>query len=269
MRQFPNFPRQLKSFRRRTSVSVTSLNMNPRSTTVSRVLPKIEEFNATSVWHLVSFVWGFVRACGACIIGGSRRGLQDRDSQHGGSLTDTRTEIASAIELSALKPGFPCYIVLTAGRDVYEERLCVWPISGDRWIMVSPDGTLIDAHINHLLALRDVTGKQTYPREAEQIDQFELPVSDEDFRNWVRRRSSSCRGEIFPNKLGSGFDWEGQTLSLQDGFMRSAFRRIVGKPLLLFRSLPQIRCQSQGLWMRPRSLCMRCLLKGTMAPFPG
>ena len=48
---------------------------------------------------------------------GSLRGLQDRDSQHGGSLTDARTETASAIELFALKHGSR---VLTAGRDVYE-----------------------------------------------------------------------------------------------------------------------------------------------------
>ena len=55
----------------------------------------------------------------------------------------------------------------------------MWPISGDQRIMVSPDGTLFDVHIHLLVALRDVTGKQTYPREAGQIDQFELPVSDE------------------------------------------------------------------------------------------
>ena len=58
---------------------------------------------------------------------GSRRGLQDRDSHHGDSLADTRTEIASTIELSALKPGSRV-AVLTAGRDMYEELLCVWPI---------------------------------------------------------------------------------------------------------------------------------------------
>ena len=38
LRQSSNFPRQLKSLRRRTSVSVKSLNMDPRSTAVSRVL---------------------------------------------------------------------------------------------------------------------------------------------------------------------------------------------------------------------------------------
>ena len=72
--------------------------------------------------------------------------------------------------------------MLRAGRDVFEERLCVWPASGDRWIKV-----LTDVPVNHLVALRDVTGKQTYPREAEQIDQFELPVCDEDFCNWLRQ----------------------------------------------------------------------------------
>ena len=48
--------------------------------------------------------------------------------------------------------------------------------------MASPDGTLVDV----LLALRDVIGTQTYPREVEQNDQFELPVSDDDLRNLVR-----------------------------------------------------------------------------------
>ena len=145
-----------------------------------------KEFNATSDWHPVSFVWRFLSArVEHASSGSSRRGLQDRDSQHGGSLTDTRTEIASAIELPALKPGSPVR-VLTAGRDVCEERLSVWPISGDKWIMVSPDGTLIDVPTTHLVALRDVTANQTYPREVEQIDQFELPVSDEDFRNYKR-----------------------------------------------------------------------------------
>ena len=46
---------------------------------------------------------------------------------------------------------------------------------------------LTDVPVNHLVALRDVTGKQTNPREAEQIDQFELPVCDEDFCNWLRQ----------------------------------------------------------------------------------
>ena len=78
-------------------------------------------------------------------------------------------------------------MVLTAGRDVCEERLCVWPTFGDRWIVASHDGTLIDVPFNHLVALRDVTGKQSSPREAQQVDQFELPVSGDDLRNWVRQ----------------------------------------------------------------------------------
>ena len=74
---------------------------------------------------------------------------------------------------------------------------------------------------NHLVALRDVTGKQTYPREAQQNDQFELPVSDEDFRNLVRQGQEaaaviSSRENLLQSnyKLESGFDWEGQTSSL-------------------------------------------------------
>ena len=63
------------------------------------------------------------------------------------------------------------------------------------------------------------------------MDQSELPVSDGDLRSWVRQGQEAA--------LDSRFDWEGHTLSLQDGFMRSAFRRIDA----------------------PRSLCMRYLLK--------
>ena len=83
---------------------------------------------------------------------------------------------------------------------------------GDRWIMASPDGTLIDVPFNHLVALRDVTGKQSY----QQIDQFELPVSDHDLRNWVRQGQEAAavitsRGNL-PESIyqpDSGFDWEG------------------------------------------------------------
>ena len=64
-----------------------------------------------------------IQRCGARIIRDLRHRLHDRDRQHGGSLTDTRTEKESAIGQSALKPG-----LLTADRDVYEETLCVWPI---------------------------------------------------------------------------------------------------------------------------------------------
>ena len=39
----------------------------------------------------------------------------------------------------------------------------MWPISGDRWIVVSADGTLIDVPFDHLVALRDVIGKQSHP----------------------------------------------------------------------------------------------------------
>ena len=206
---------------------MTSLIMNPRSTAVSRVLPKSKSsMPRTGI--------PFVNASG-----GSRRGLQDRDSQHGGSLTDTRTEKASSIEFSALVPG-----------------------------------SLIVVHINLLAALRDVTGKQTCPREAEQIDQYELLVSDEDLRNWVRWSQEAAAvissRENLPEsiyKLESGFGWEGPTLLLRDRIMRSAFRRIAERPFL-FRSLPQIRCLSQGLLMRPWSLCMRCLSKSTVVPFP-
>ena len=86
-------------------------------------------------------------------------------SQHGVSLTDRRTELASATELSALKPG-PRVIVLAGDRDVYDEKFSVSPISSGRLIMDSPCGTLMDVLVD--------PGKHTYPRDAEQVDQFEL-----------------------------------------------------------------------------------------------
>ena len=80
-----------------------------------------------------------------------RRSVHVERASSGACVVGCRT---STTELSALKLGSRA-TVLIAGRDVYEERLCVWLISGDRWIM----------------ALRDVTRKQSCPREAEQIDQ--------------------------------------------------------------------------------------------------
>ena len=131
-----------------------------------------------------------------------------------------------------------------AGRGVYEERLGVWPILGDRRILASPDGTLVYVPIDHLVARRDVTGKQTYPREAQQIGQYELPVSDDDLRNWVRQgQVISSREDLYESicQPDSGFDWEGQSLLLQDASVRAAF---VGtwEKLLLFRSFPLNRC---------------------------
>ena len=103
--------------------------------------------------------------------------------------------------------------------------------------MVSFDNTLMSVHINLLVTFRDVTGMQSHPRETEQIEQFELPVSDEDLRNWVRQGQEAdaviSNREHHPEsiyKSESGFDWERQTLLLQDGFMRSAFRGIGRKP---------------------------------------
>ena len=61
LRQFPNLPRQLKSFRCSTSVSVTSLYMELSVSSGVASPVKIEAFNASD-WHLVSCVRGFVSA---------------------------------------------------------------------------------------------------------------------------------------------------------------------------------------------------------------
>ena len=60
--------------------------------------------------------------------------------------------------------------------------------------------------------------------------------------------------------------WEGQTLLLEDGFARAAFRRIVGK-LLLFGSFLLKRCPVQGPGRHPRIHCVPNLLKGSITPF--
>ena len=94
-------------------------------------MPKNEDIIASPDWHPVSLYGASSAHVERASSGGSRRGLQDRDSNHRGIVTDTRTERASEIELSALNTGSRV-VVWTAGRHVYEERPCVWPISGDR-----------------------------------------------------------------------------------------------------------------------------------------
>ena len=157
---------------------MTSLNMIPPSAVVSRVPTKTKSSTRPGLASRLVCMgfrqrgWSMLHRRAHLVV------CRTPDSQHGDSLTDTRTEIASAVELSALKPKSHV-IVLTASRDVYEERLCVWPILGDIWMMALPGGTLVDVPINHLVALRHVTGKQTCPREP--------PVGDDDLRNWVRQ----------------------------------------------------------------------------------
>ena len=48
--------------------------------------------------------------------------------------------------------------------------------------MVSPDGTLIDVHVKHLMALMDVTGKQTYPSR----------LTSSNFRSVMRTSVTEC-----------------------------------------------------------------------------
>ena len=73
--------------------------------------------------------------------------------------------------------------VLNAGRDEYKERPCVCPSTSGPWAVVSSDDTLTEVLINHRVALLDVSGKQTYPSQAGQIDQFEFLVVDWELRN--------------------------------------------------------------------------------------
>ena len=90
----------------------TSLSVIPRSAVLSRVPPRTK-MSTPPRTGISSRLHG---------VSGSLRGVQDRDSQHGDNLTDARTEVASAMELSALKRGSRGFrvAVLTAGRDVYD-----------------------------------------------------------------------------------------------------------------------------------------------------
>ena len=65
--------------------------------------------------------------------------------------------------------------------------------------------------MNLLVALRDVAGKQTYPRDAEQIDQLKLPTSDDVPSTRVdelpyKRNGMSVRGIVDLLDLGKTRD---------------------------------------------------------------
>ena len=174
-----------------------------------------EEFNVSPDWHLFFCMEFHQRVWSVLHWGGDRDVVCRTATANTETVSQsTRTEKSSAIELSVLKLGSRD-VVLTAGRDVCLERLCVWPILGDRWIMTSRDGALVDGLCSHLVALRDIIGKQTYPREAQQFDQFELAVSDDDFRDWVRQGQQaavviSSRENLLASifQPDSGFYWE-------------------------------------------------------------
>ena len=117
-------------------------------------------------------------------------------------------------------------------------------VTGGGW----SDGTLTGVHINFLVVMRDVARKQTYPEEAEHIDQFGLPAIDKDLRTWVRQEQDAAAAVISNRKNlpestykhESAFDREGRTLLLQDGFVRSVFtgenRSCSGRCLISFAS---------------------------------
>ena len=124
------------------------------------------------------------------------------------------------------------------------------------------------------LLMCHVTGKQTYPGKAEHIDHLELPVSNDDLRNCVRQRQEAAAvissRENLPDsnfQPESGFDWEGQSLSVAARRFRARhFSSDRGKNPLLFMSFPLDRCQVRGPWKRPRNHCVRHLLTGSIAP---
>ena len=156
---------------------------------VSRVPPKTKR-NASPDWHLVSFCLGFRQRVWSMLLLAARDVVcRTRDSQHGDSLTDARTEIASAIELSLKLESR--VVELTAGRDVKEKCVCLWPIFGDRWIMAAPDGTLVDVPFNHLVGTEGCHWKANISKVGS-TNQVELPVRDDDLRNSASETRGRC-----------------------------------------------------------------------------
>ena len=78
-------------------------------------------------------------------------------------------------------------MVLNAGRNEDQERPCVLPGTSGRWAIVSSEDVLTEMPNNHHVALLDVSGEETYPSQAEKIDQCELPVVEWELPNPLKQ----------------------------------------------------------------------------------
>ena len=78
----------------------------------------------------------------------------------------------------------------------------------------------------------DVSGEQTYPSQAQKIDQFELPVVDWELRDRLRHGQE---------ELMLGLDLEGQSLSFQDVFVSYVFHVVASHPMPVKQLLDQPR----------------------------
>ena len=143
----------------------------------------------------------------------SRRVLLDRNRQHGSSLTDSPTDITSAAGHSFLRM-----------RRVQGKAVCCPDTSG-RWPILSSDNMLNVVSVNHRVELLNVTGKQTYPSQAEQIDHFEFPVVKWRLCSRLRHGQEADVISILEglpestNERTSGLDLEGQALSFKNVLM--------------------------------------------------
>ena len=196
-RQFPSFPRQLKSLRRRTSVSVTSLNVDLG-----------QQWCRESCQYrsgIPSRLYGgssarLMRASSVA----SRRGVQDPPERRQFHRYTNRASIRQRILRSRARS-------LSYGVDSWSSRLrkegfAYGSFSVIFWVMISSACILTFVHFNFLVALLEVAGKQTYPEEAERIDQFEFQASVEDLRNSVRqgtRRHCCAFARVFMSQFAS------------------------------------------------------------------
>ena len=161
---------------------MTSLNMDPRSTAVSQVLVNIETLIDISEWHPVSFVWRSSSRLEHARSVGSRRGVQDP-----GSFTDIRTDEALAKKiLRSTSPVlvFKCWQLV---ESFFGRMLCVRPVSGDRWIMVSSASVFDWWALQFSCGIAGCRWEANISRGGRVLDQFGLPASFEDLRNWVRQ----------------------------------------------------------------------------------
>ena len=72
-------------------------------------------------------------------------------------------------------------------RDQCQEFICGWPVDSERWILVSPDGLLVELPVgdpNFYTA--DCTGKPTYPAGLHELYQFTNALEDDEVLRWVK-----------------------------------------------------------------------------------
>ena len=205
---------RFKSFRRSKSAVTTRLSMIHWSAVMSRVSARTKSSTrpqtgiSTRLMGFRQRVWSMLHL-----------------EAHGDSLTDTRTEKASEIENSALKLG-SSVVVLTAGRDVYEERLFEWTIFGDKLITASPDSWYWEMSLGSNHIRNHIHGRRN--KLTSSSSQSVMTTSVTGYDRERRLLLLSPVAKIFLTPSISLIPHLTGSVGLQDGFLRAASRRIVG-----------------------------------------